>query len=212
MTISKNWSYSQLSSYEMCAHAHMYKKIVKLKEEPSWHLSNGNYVHKLAENYLLGKIKELPKELSKFRKEFASLLAADAAPEEEFVFDKDWNLMKDAWKSKDAWLRSKLDARIDNYIVDFKTGKIYPGHEHQGRLYANLFMMANPDVDEVDIEMWYLSLGQVTSFSFSRDNLATDIAEWERRVSIMHNDSEFIPTPHQYCRNCFVKHLCDAYD
>jgi len=74
--MAKNWSYSQLSMYEQCPHAHMYRKIVKLKEEPSWHLTNGNYVHKLAENYLLGIIKEIPKELGKFRKEFANLLEA----------------------------------------------------------------------------------------------------------------------------------------
>ena len=198
--------------YEQCPHAHMYRKIVKLKEEPSWHLTNGNYVHKLAENYLLGIIKEIPKELGKFRKEFANLLEAGALPEEEFVFDNKWQLMKNAWKNKDAWLRSKLDARIDNYIIDFKTGKIYDAHVHQGRLYANLFMMANPDVDEVDIEFWYLSSGQVTNFEFKREDLERDVAEWERRVSIMHNDTTYEPTPHQYCRNCFVKHLCDAYD
>jgi len=210
--MSKNWSYSQLSGYEQCPHAHMYRKIVKLPEEQSWHLTNGNYVHKLAENYLLGKIKELPKELSKFRNEFKSLLIAKAAPEEEFVLNPSWELMPDAWKDPNAWLRLKLDARIDNYIIDFKTGRQYPAHESQGRLYANAFMMLNEDVDEVDIEMWYLSSGQVASFLFKREDLESDIADWERRVSIMHNDTSYKPTPHQYCRNCYVKHLCNAYD
>lgn len=208
----KSWSYSQLSGYEQCPHAHMYRKVVKLPEPKSWHLTNGNYVHKLAENFLLGKIKELPKELSEFRPEFNALLKANAKPEEEFVFNNKWELLEDGWSNPDAWLRSKLDARIDNYIIDFKTGKIYPSHEAQGRLYANAFMMCNPDVDEVDIEFWYLSSGQVTSFQHKREQLEDDIAEWERRVKILHTDTEFKPTPHQYCRNCYVKHLCNAYD
>lgn len=212
MTKQKSWSYSQLSGYEMCPHAHMYRKVVKLKEPPSWHLSNGNYVHKLAENYLLGKIKELPKELRLFKKEFANLLEAKAAPEEEFVLDKDWQLMKNAWKSPNAWLRSKLDARIDNYIIDFKTGKVYDAHVGQGRLYANIYMMINPDVDEVDIEFWYLTSGTVTNFTFYRKDLERDVKAWNDRVAIMHNDITYNPTPHQYCRNCYVKDMCNSYD
>ena len=208
----KSWSYSQLSAYEQCAHAHMYRRIVKLPEPPSYHLQNGTYVHSLAENFLLGKTKELPKELSKFTKEFNNLLEAKAIPEEAIVLRKDWSHIggEEAWMSDEAWLRLKLDARIENYLVDFKTGKVYDEHVKQGRLYANVHMLMHQDVAEVDVEFWYLNSGQVVSHVFYRDDLEKDVAEWERRVEIMHNDASFIPTPHQYCRNCYVKHLCTA--
>ena len=211
MAKQKSWSYSQLSGYEACAHAHMYRRIVKLLEEPSWHLTNGNFVHSLAEKYLLGEIEQLPRELIKFKKEFETLLKCKAAPEEAFVLNKKWEHIPNGWLSNDAWLRLKLDARIDNYIVDFKTGKQYDTHIHQGRLYANAFMMLNEDVNEVDVEFWYLSSGQVQSHVFRRDDLEADIADWERRVAILHNDTAFLPTKHQWCKYCYVKYLCPEW-
>lgn len=206
----KSWSYSQLSAYEACAHAHMYRRIVKLPEPTSYAMVKGNEVHALAENYLLGNIKELPAPLVKFRKEFSKLLELGAIPEEAMSLNNKWEVIPDGWMHPDAWLRLKLDARIDNYIVDFKTGKVYDEHVKQGRLYANVHMINNSDIHEVDVEFWYLGLGQVVDHTFYREDLAKDIADWERRVAIMHNDTSFNPTPHQWCKYCAFKHLCTA--
>lgn len=212
MSKQKSWSYSQLSSYEKCAHAHMYKKVVKLPEPPSYHMTKGNEVHSLAENYLLGKYETLPPVLGKFRKEFKSLLDKGAIPEEEFVLDKEWQLIVNGWAHKDAWLRLKLDARIDNYIVDFKTGKVYDDHINQGRLYANVCMMLNPEYDEVDVEFWYLNSGTVVDHTFYRKDLFDDIGNWINRVHKLHTDTNYTPTPHEYCKYCYVKHLCNSYE
>ena len=73
-------------------------------------------------------------------------------------------------------------------------------------------MILNPDVNEVDVEFWYLNNGQVVDYTFNRENLAEDIANWERRASIMHNDTTYNPTPHEYCKYCYVKHLCNSYE
>ena len=211
MTKIKSWSYSQLSDYEACAHAHMYRRIVKLPEPPSYHMTKGNAVHKLAEEFLLRNIPVLPPVLNKFSKEFANLLEHGAKPEEEFVLGKTWNHIPNGWNADNAWLRLKLDARIGNYVVDFKTGKIYPGHKTQGKLYANVIMMLFPEYDQVDVEFWYLGLGEVVTWTFYREDLIEDIADWERRVFIMHNDTVYQPTPHQWCRNCYVNKMCQAY-
>lgn len=212
MSKQKSWSYSQLSDYEKCAHAHMYKKVIKMPEPTSYHMTKGVAAHLLAENYLLGKHELLPPVLNKFKKEFAKLLELGAKPEESFVLKKDWSLITDGWNSDDAWLRLKLDARIDNYIVDFKTGKSYDEHINQGKLYSNVTMLLNPDMTEVDVEFWYLSHGQVKAFTFYREDLEHDVTDWERRVDIMHNDTTYTPTPHEYCKYCYVKHLCNSYE
>ena len=212
--MSESWSYSKLSSYEQCPHAYMYERIVKLEKPTSWHLTNGNYIHTLAENYLLGKMSEIPKELIKFKTEFENLKKHDAIPEEALVLNDRWELLghDDAWLNDDAWLRLKIDATVsDDYIIDFKTGKMYDDHEKQAKLYATAKMMINPDLDTVEVEFWYLSLGETRSFIYQRINLEQYKAEFEGRVDIMFNDTTFEPRPHKYCNNCFVKNLCNAY-
>jgi CRISPR/Cas system-associated exonuclease Cas4 (RecB family) len=212
MSKPKTWSYSQLSGYEKCAHAHMYRKVIKLPEPPSYHMTKGNAVHSLAEDYLLGKHETLPPVLGKFRREFKSLLDKGAIPEEEIVLDKEWQLIENGWAHKDAWLRLKLDARIGNYIVDFKTGRVYEEHINQGRLYANVCMMLNPEYDEVDVEFWYLNSGVVLGHTFYRKDLFDDIGNWINRVNKLHTDTDYTPTPHEYCKYCYVKHLCNSYE
>ena len=207
----KSWSYSQLSDYELCSHAYMYRRIIKLPEKPSYQMMTGNNVHMLAEKFLLGELEVLPTVLNKFNKEFYKLRSLDAKPEEAFVFDNKWNHIPDGWEDSNAWLRLKLDARIGNYIIDFKTGNKYDSHKTQGKLYANAYMMHDKSVDEVDVEFWYLKDGDVLSYTFYRKDLEADIADWERRVAIMHNDTSYNPTPHKWCRNCYVKHLCKNY-
>jgi CRISPR/Cas system-associated exonuclease Cas4 (RecB family) len=212
--MSESWSYSKLSSYEQCPHAYMYERIVKLEKPTSWHLTNGNYTHSLAENYLLGKIAEVPKELAKFKTEFENLKKHNAIPEEALVLDSKWQLLgnEDAWLHNDAWLRLKIDATVsDDYIIDFKTGKKYDEHEKQAKLYATVKMMLNTDLDMIEVEFWYLSLGETEPYIYQRVHLEQYKAEFEGRVDIMFNDTTFEPRPHKYCNNCFVKNLCNAY-
>ena len=208
----KSWSYSQLSDYQMCPHAWMYRRLVKLPEPPNYYMAKGNAAHKIAEEFLLGNLAYIPSVLGKFKNEFEKLKDNSAKPEEAFVLTQDWKHIPDGWMHDNAWLRLKLDARVNNYVVDFKTGKQYPEHIKQGKLYANVMMMLYPEYDNIDVEFWYLNSGEVTSFEFSRKELENDIKEWERQVAIMHSDTEFKPTPHRYCSNCYVKHLCSAYE
>ena len=67
----------------------MYKKVIKMPEPTSYHMTKGVAAHLLAENYLLGKHELLPPVLNKFKKEFAKLLELGAKPEESFVLKKD---------------------------------------------------------------------------------------------------------------------------
>jgi CRISPR/Cas system-associated exonuclease Cas4 (RecB family) len=208
MTRIKSWSNSVLGLYEQCAFKYMCAKIAKIPEPQSYHLTKGLASHTIAENYLLGKIQEVPYELNKFAREFRKLRELGAAPEEAFTLNNKWELIPDGWRAKDAWLRLKLDARIDNYVVDFKTGRHYDDHKHQAKLYSNAMMMVEPSYDEVDVEFWYLHSGIVKTYSFHRDSLKADIGQWEERVEKMHNDITFKPTPNEYCKYCHFIDIC----
>lgn len=210
MTKVKSWSNSVLNLYEQCAFKYMCVKIAKIPEPQSYHLTKGIAAHSIAENYLLGKIADIPFDLTKFAREFRKLRELGAKPEEAFTLNNKWELIPDGWRDKDAWLRLKLDARIDNYMVDFKTGKHYDDHKHQAKLYSNAMMMVEPSYDEVEIEFWYLHSGIVKTYEFHRKDLTADIESWEKRVDKMHNDTTFDPTPNEWCKYCHFINICPA--
>lgn len=185
-------------------------KIAKIVEPPSIYLTKGLAAHSVAENYLLGNIDNVPSVLHKFKKEFESLRSHNAIPEEAIALDNKWNKLDD-WMHDDAWLRLKLDARVDSYIVDFKTGKHYDEHIHQAKLYANVHMITNESCEEVDVEFWYLTSGAVKSYTFHRKDLDNDVADWEARVEKMVTDTEFKPTKNPYCKYCHIKNICPLY-
>lgn len=210
---SKSWSYSQLGAYKQCPHKWMYQRIIKLPEPPSYHLTRGNAIHATAEEYLLGKLDKLPVVLNKFAIEFSNLRKAGAIPEQAMVLNKDWQLVGniDAWSHDDAWLRLKIDARLDNLVIDFKTGKQYAEHAAQGELYATAIMATEP-LDEIDVKFWYLDSGNVSdTLQFTRKDLVGNIEKYNEEVAIMHNDTTFEPKVNQWCKYCYVKNLCTAY-
>jgi hypothetical protein len=191
----------------------MYQRIVKLPEPSSYHLTRGNAIHKVAEEYLLGQFEDVPIVLSKFATEFKNLRSKGAIPEQALVLKNDWSLLggEEVWTDPQAWLRLKIDAKLDNYLVDFKTGKQYEEHKEQGKLYATV-EMAITGVEEVDVEFWYLDSGAVSDpLTFYRKNMQQYIDEYNSAVFTMHNDTTFEPKVNQWCKYCYVKHLCTAY-
>ena len=207
----RSWSYSSLSDYETCAHAWMYRRIIKLPEPESVHLIKGNMIHKIAEDYLNGEIDELPPVLANFSKEFANLRNRGAKAEEALCIDEYWRLIPDGWEHPDTWLRAKTDARIDNIIIDFKTGKQYDSHVTQAQLYADLFLATTSEYDEVHTEFWYLESGAVSDWTFTRDGLPDRIKDWKLRANAMLTDTTFLPTKHKWCKYCYVKKQCPIF-
>lgn len=214
MSVVKSWSLSSLSLYEQCPLKYKLERIDKLPTPTSHALQRGIHIHALAEQYLLGNITGgMPPQLAKFTREMQNLKKGGALAEEMWVLDKMWQHVKsdDAWMSKEAWLRAKGDARIGNFVVDFKTGKKYDKHEDQARLYSNILMQMFPEMEEVEVEFWYLDSGEVGSYTFYRADLAFDISEWEKRVSDLFRETEWKPKHNDYCRWCPFQDKCELF-
>jgi CRISPR/Cas system-associated exonuclease Cas4 (RecB family) len=209
MSIYK-WSFSSLQDFEKCKLAYSHRRIHKTPEPENKYLVRGNAIHSVLESYLNNEIEELPDYLPKFSVEMANLRKHGAVAEEELCLDREWSHIPDGWEHPNTWLRAKTDARIDNYVVDFKTGKWYDYHKDQAHLYA-LALMSIHDFDEVDVEFWYMDSGTVASYQFDRLHFDAARDSWTDRAEKMMNETEFEPTQHKYCNYCYVRKLCPLF-
>jgi len=209
----KAWSLSSLTQYEDCPEKFKFLKLDKLGigvKSPA--LEFGIKVHNLLEQYLLGNIKGVPKELQKFDKELKTLLKEGALTEEELVMDKDWNFIENGWWSKNAWWRGKADVRLDNLIIDLKTGKHYPGHEDQAKLYSIAVFKAHPEFDEIDVEFYYSKSGEVVTYNYLRFELDGMIKSFKPRVQALYDEEWWLPREHRWCRWCeFRANHCSLF-
>ena len=210
----RSWSFSAMHSYENCALQFVLSRTDPIEQEPSWALEHGLHCHTLMENYLKGIIDGVPPELKSFEKELKKLKSVSAMAEEEIVLDRHWDqLVSDnPWRSKDAWIRAKLDARHENLIVDLKTGREYDHYSEQANLYATMRMQIDREVDEIDVEFWYTKSGDVTSFKFARDTQDERISAWEARAQKLMSEKHWLPSINIGCRWCAYQERCELFN
>lgn len=199
------WSYSRWSTYDQCPYRAKLQYIDGLSSGTSDATERGTEVHSMAEDWLKSK-KEypLPPVFGFFKKEFQELRKRGAASEHEWIFDKDWNVIKDM---HGRWLLVRIDAicnvgkkRIK--IIDFKTGKIRDSHEKQMSLYALAAFEAIPEVEEVETELWYIDQHHTARNLYLRTGANSLKSLWIRRITPMFNDRIFAPNPSRLCGWC----------
>lgn len=204
------WSYSRYGDYKQCPAKFMYKHLMKLHDPGSAAMARGNEIHKMAENFLRGKI-DLPAELIGVKKEIEFLKDAFATPEESWGFKKTWEWIGRAgWFGDDVWFRAKTDVRLlydDNTLLlgDWKTGKKYYANEEQIELFALAGYRRFPTVDEVDTRLWYTdapSDDNEIQRTYKPAELEAIQRDWTKRVVPMFKDRRFAPTPNDWCSRC----------
>ncbi|PPC99599.1 MAG: hypothetical protein CTY35_03410 [Methylotenera sp.] len=207
----KSWSYSRLLDFEMCNYRAQLKYVDRIPEEQGEAAERGTMIHQLAEDFVRGKIKKLPVELLKFSDEFLALrqryLEKAVSLEGEWGFDKDWNVSG----YKEAWVRIKLDARIQkspkhSIVVDYKTGKRFGNeikHGEQVVLYGLAELLRQPEVELVDVELWYLDVDVLISTQFTREQLMRFLPSFEKRGLKITTATTFPPNPNEFsCKWC----------
>lgn len=207
----KSASYSRLLDYEQCPYRAKLKHVDRIPEEKSEAADRGTAIHQLAEDFVRGKIKTLPVELKKFNDEFNALrarfLEQKVSLEGDWGFDKDWQPTD--WKA--AWMRIKLDARVQatktqSIVIDYKTGKRFGNevkHGEQVVLYGLAEVLREPDVEEVTVELWYLDIDDLVATKYSRDQLFDYLKPFEKRLTKMTTAEKFPPNPNVFaCKWC----------
>lgn len=200
-----SWSYSRYSTYTKCPFKAKCKFIDKLPDPGGAAMERGNTIHKLAEDYTLGKVKKLPPELKLFKDQFEELKRSKPQVEQTWAFTKDWlKTVYNDWQN--CALRIKTDAAcVDGdtlYIIDHKTGKVYDDNKEQLELYAAGGGLWFPKVKKIITQLWYLDSGDLKEQSFKASDTPALRKEWDKRVEPMLNDTRFAPKPSHECRWC----------
>lgn len=217
----KSWSFSRYSDYKQCPAKAKYKHIDGMKEPTNEAMQRGSNIHKLAENYIKGAGRQIPKELALFRDEFRALraqykeLSDRMMVEDNWAFTKDWGITRwDNWA--DCWLRVKLDCAhyiADGVLVvtDWKTGKfraeMNAEYLEQLELYALAAMYLDESIQEVRPRLVYLDVGIIypgadEDIVYLRKDLPQLKKLWDKRIKPMLTDTVFQPRPNDKCRWC----------
>lgn len=221
-----SWSYSRYVDFKLCPFKAKLKHLDKIQEPANDAMLRGTAIHKLAEDYIKGDIKRLPKELAKLKddvnflkKQFKKMVQG-AAIEETWAFTSSWD--RTTWNDwVKCWVRIKLDAAHFEsptvlVVTDWKTGKYRPDDQaeylEQLELYALGGFLIYPHVETVRPRLGYLDHGimypseeqGVIEFSRGKD-FKTLQTRWDKRVKPMMIATTFPTRPNNKCRFCFYR-------
>lgn len=201
----KSWSYSRYALWVECPAKFKYKHIDKIPEERGPAMIRGEEIHKLAEDYTIGKLKKMPQELKLFKNEFELLKKSKPFVEQSWAFRQDWS--ETVWNDwNGCWLRIKADAgSVDGdvlHVIDHKTGKKYDNYGDQMNLSALGGMLKFPHIKTVQTYLWFLDIGDVVEEEYQAKNMKVMMTDWEKKVKPMFNDTRFAPKPSYKCSRC----------
>ncbi len=197
------WSASRVFAYETCPAIPRYRYIDKLPEVAGDPLIRGSRIHAEGEAYLKAKPAiKIPKSYDYVKDELRALRRKKAISEEQWGFDRDWNIT--SWWG--ATIRMVLDAHVVRgfraTVVDFKTGKPRPKDEDQVGLYASGAFAMFPKIRTVTGQVWYLDLGSIIELRFNKKEAMAEREQWEARAQKMLDDDVLAPTPNYTCKWC----------
>lgn len=214
------WSYSRLSTFEQCRLRAKLSYIDRIPEPPrplppgkTEHANDrGSRIHDAAERYVRGGIELIP-ELHTFRAEFERMRELHAqgkvSLEGEWAVDRDWE--PTAWRSSNVWARIKLDAlahlsKTHAVVIDYKTGKKYGNeikHAEQCQLYQLTSFLRYPQLEVIDVELWYTDLDDLTHMRYTRDQGLRFFRGFDNRGAAMTEARTFPANPNMFsCRWC----------
>ena len=214
------WSYSRLAVFEQCKLRARLAFVDRIPEPErplppgkTEHANDrGTRIHDAAERFIQGGIELIP-ELKSFSGELHRLRElykeGKVALEGEWAVDSEWE--PTAWRSSDAWARIKLDAfvrlsKTHAVVIDYKTGKKFGNeikHAEQCQLYQLAAFLRYPELEVIDVELWYTDQDDLTHMRFTRDQGLRFFKNFDDRGHKMTTATEFPPSPNMFsCKWC----------
>lgn len=214
-----SWSHSSLSNFERCKFLAWLKHDQRIPEPPrplppgtTEHANDrGTRVHDHAEHYVAGKRDDQPPEMKEFAVELAHLRRLYAlglvSLEGEWAVDRSW--VPCEWRQ--AWHRCKIDAFVmpnehQAIVIDYKTGRKFGNeikHAEQTQLYALNSIFRYPKLEEITTELWYPDAKDLTSVTFTRQQVLRFKHNFDRRGHAMTSCTDFPANPNIHvCKYC----------
>jgi len=207
------WSHSTLKTFETCAYRSYIAKVKRVYEDFGPAAKRGSEIHQKAEDYVSGKLDEMPVELNKFTSEFEFL--RDMYELEQVELEGEWGFTVDwqpcGWLEPETWGRIKLDALVHDSptsarVIDYKTGRMFGNeisHAQQALTYAIGSFFKFPDLQHVQTELWYLDHGEITKQAYTREEAMIFMPKLHERAVTMTTTTKFDPNPSKMnCRWC----------
>jgi RecB family exonuclease len=205
----KAWSYSAASNHAKCPRKFRYQRIDKLPEPENEAMARGSLIHKACEARIKHGVDQ-SLVAAPWLERLDELRSRGAIPEVQLAFDKQWQSVP--WFGAHVWGRCVLDASYKIapaivQIVEFKTGKVYPEHTQQLRLYALAGFILHPEAEEVRSELWYLDKTEAPRPGYVAQrsavpHLKEEFIEFSRP---MLNDTIYPARPGPLCRWCHFR-------
>jgi len=184
-------------------------------------MERGNTIHLKAEHFLKGDIRGVPPELEKLKKEFLALKKMKPEHIEEFWgFDRDWRPLRKGFEPRQTFtLKADVATAPKKGVainIDHKSGRIYPAHDDQAELTALASWLWYPAAKKIEVEFWYVDLGDIVAYEFTNTYLAKRKKFWSNEGRKIMSETKFLPTPSQdACKWCAFKSSkggpCDAW-
>ena len=219
-----SWSFSRFSVYDQCPAKAKYAFIDKIKEPPNSAMDRGNEIHKMAEAYIKGEGRYVPKELKLVDTELKAMRAAKKHDDTSVVVETTWAFTQD-WKvtTWDDWRGCALRVKVDVaqlvgqnvlIITDWKTGKFRPDRHQEYMNQIELYALGGlkyygSQVATIRPRLIYTDQGQIYpddgQLVYSHKDVPRLQKSWEARTKPMLKDTTFAPKPSNLCRWCHYR-------
>jgi len=198
-------SYSSISLYEKCPLWWKHVYVLGNREPDKPAALRGTELHFKLEEFFLGKgaFPHGDKVLRPWQRFMENLTKYSPEPEAEIAVNSHW--LPCAYDDPDAYAKGKVDLRytVDGvrHILDWKSGKVYPDHPKQGRMYMAL---EPDDWDAYETEFVYLDIPLHTVPSaYARGAKQIETVKLINTIEIINHEETYAPTPsHNSCQWC----------
>lgn len=203
MSYDKPISYSGRKLFKQCPRKWYVTYVEKDREAPGVAAQRGTDIHDQLEQFFRGGVAyPNTKVLAPWRRFMEGLTLYDPVPEGDLAVDVEWNPC--GFDDEHAYYRGKADLVYQEgdtlVILDWKTGKIYPDHEDQGKTY----MALHDECSKVRTGFVYIDQPLTVHWrDYTAEHRTQEIEVIRSDIELIRNATEFPATPNSMgCRWC----------